>query len=64
MQCVRCDGLMVADQFVDLQDDTGQLDFGGWRCLVCGNITDPVILANRRSPPEVRKPLRKRACAA
>ncbi len=64
MQCVRCNGLMVIDRFDDLADDTGQLGFAGWRCLVCGNITDPVIIANRHSPPEAKKPLRKRAFAA
>ena len=64
MQCVRCNGLMVEDRFIDLWDDTGQIEFGGWRCLVCGNIADPIILANRQNPPEVRRPLRKRAVAA
>lgn len=64
MQCVRCNGLMVPDRFADLADDTGQIEFGGWRCLVCGNIADPVIVANRQRPPAARKPLRKRAVAA
>jgi len=64
MQCVRCNGLMVADRFVDLADDSGQLMFAGWRCLVCGNISDPIIVANRHSPPPAQKPLRKRAVAA
>ena len=64
MQCVRCNGLMVFDRFADLADDTGQIEFGGWRCLVCGNIADPVIVANRQHPPVARKPLRKRAVAA
>lgn len=64
MQCVRCNGLMVVDQFADLADDSGQLMFAGWRCLVCGNISDPVIMANRHSPPRPQKPARKRAVAA
>jgi len=55
---------MVADRFVDLADDSGQLMFSGWRCLVCGNISDPIIVANRHSPPPAQKPLRKRAVAA
>jgi len=64
MQCVRCNGLMVPDRFVDLADDTGQIEFGGWRCIACGNITDPVIVANRQGPPQTaRKPLRKREFA-
>ena len=64
MQCVRCNGLMVEDRFMDLRDDTGQIEFGGWRCVVCGNIADPIIVANRKNPPTVRRPLRKRAVAA
>jgi hypothetical protein len=54
---------MVEDRFVDLVE-SGEAGFGGWRCLVCGNITDPVIVANRRQPPTPRKPLRKREFAA
>jgi hypothetical protein len=63
MECVRCRGLMVPDRFVDLVE-SGQAEFPGWRCLACGNITDPVIVANRRQPPTPRKPLRKREYAA
>lgn len=37
-QCKRCDGLMVSE------DDT---DFNGWRCILCGERIDPVILAQR-----------------
>jgi hypothetical protein len=54
---------MVEDRFVDLVE-SGQAQFGGWRCLVCGNITDPVIVANRQHPPSPRRPLRKREFAA
>lgn len=39
---------MIRDQFLDLSDDTGKFRFYGWRCLVCGDVIDPVILANRR----------------
>jgi hypothetical protein len=54
---------MVSDRFVDLVE-SGEAEFGGWRCLVCGNITDPVIIANREHPPAPKKPLRKREFAA
>ena len=47
MQCARCRGLMVVDRFTDLLDETGQITFGGWRCLSCGEIVDPVIVSNR-----------------
>ncbi len=51
MECPRCKGRMVADLFEDLEDDTGAMSFKGWRCLVCGEILDPVIAANRASRP-------------
>ena len=38
-QCERCGGLMVSEN-----DD----DFNGWRCILCGERVDPVILAQRR----------------
>lgn len=62
MQCVRCQGLMVMDSFMDLAE-TGASEFRGWRCLMCGHITDPVIRANREHPPVVKPPLRKRSFA-
>jgi hypothetical protein len=40
---------MVRDHFYDLLDDTGHLSFGGWRCVSCGNVLDPVIVRNRRT---------------
>ncbi len=46
--CPRCGGLLVTDQCLDLQDDSGQLDFWGRRCVQCGEVIDPVILQNRR----------------
>jgi hypothetical protein len=49
MQCVRCQGLLVAIQMSDM----GQPSVLGWRCLLCGATTDPVIEANRvcHAPP-------------
>ncbi len=40
---------MVKDVFEDLEDDTGSLYFTGWRCILCGEILDPVIETNRGS---------------
>jgi hypothetical protein len=51
MRCPRCASCMVREPFEDLRDDTGALYFYGWRCLGCGEIIDPVILANRRNKP-------------
>lgn len=49
MECPRCQGSMVYEVFEDLRDDTGQLNFQGWRCIICGEILDPIILSNRQS---------------
>ncbi len=53
MNCPRCHGLMAVDWFHDIQDDTGQNYFKAWRCMVCGEVLDPVILRNRTTKPAV-----------
>lgn len=50
MNCLRCAGLMVRD---DLQDGTGLERFAAWRCVICGEIFDPVILENRSAAPSL-----------
>ncbi len=50
-ECDRCGGLLVLTFYQDLQDDTGQIDFAALRCTMCGEVIDPLILENRRSPP-------------
>ena len=42
-KCLRCKGAMMYDRFYGLQ---GQ--FWGWKCVICGEIVDPVILENRK----------------
>jgi hypothetical protein len=42
---------MVSEQFADVQDDTGRLHFDGWRCLICGEILDPLIVHHRKTRP-------------
>ena len=42
MKCHRCNGYMVYEQF-----DSEEGEFVGWRCIVCGDIVDEVILRNR-----------------
>lgn|SRR5512146_1712031 len=48
--CARCAGLMVIEQHMDLQDDTGQIDITALRCTSCGGVIDQVILENRFKP--------------
>jgi hypothetical protein len=51
MTCPRCHSEMVRDIFEDLGDDTGLLNFSGWRCVTCGEILDPLIMKNRADRP-------------
>jgi hypothetical protein len=51
MKCPRCAGLMMQDDFLDLQDEAGQCRFVAWRCLICGEVLDSVILKHRGTIP-------------
>jgi hypothetical protein len=42
---------MIEEEFSDIKDDSGYLNFRGWRCLLCGEIVDSVILSNRMNRP-------------
>jgi len=42
MKCDRCGGSMSYEKFYGLKED-----FFGWRCILCGEIIDRVILENR-----------------
>ena len=46
MTCARCQGLMVTDSFIDLQE-TGHLWMKAWRCMNCGYVVDSVAAQNR-----------------
>ena len=46
MKCLRCDGLMVSHQVISASGAAW-----GWRCLLCGESTDPCIEMNRITPP-------------
>jgi hypothetical protein len=50
MQCQRCQGCMISDHFMDFLNGSGELDFKGWRCLNCGDITDSVIVRHQQLP--------------
>ena len=47
MQCARCDGLMVADNLIDMRESSVPMWMKGWRCVSCGNIVDPIIQRHR-----------------
>ena len=43
MSCSKCGGLMFYEKFISEEIE----DFSGWRCVICGEIVDEVILKNR-----------------
>ena len=47
MPCQRCQGLMVADHFIDMQDDRGHCWLNAWRCVNCGDVVEPGILRHK-----------------
>jgi len=47
MECARCDGLMVTDSLLDIQESSIPMWMKGWRCVSCGNIVDPLIQHHR-----------------
>jgi hypothetical protein len=52
MGCPRCHNLMIEETFVDWETSPSVSSFTGWRCVICGEILDPIILQNRALPPE------------
>ena len=43
MTCERCGGMSVAAHF----EGDRAWEYDGWKCLICGNITDSIIITNR-----------------
>ena len=54
MRCPRCKGFMITAQLNELWSSSIE---DGSRCLICGEIIDPVIEGNRRGhgPPIVTR---------
>ena len=42
-KCLRCNGAVTYEKFYGSQEQ-----FWGWKCLLCGEIVDPVIIKNRQ----------------
>ena len=49
MTCHRCHGLMVRERYDDLELGSAENEISSWRCLNCGAIVDPVILAHHQT---------------
>ncbi len=52
MTCSRCLGLMIEDQFLDLEGAYGEMWTTSLRCVNCGHIYDSVIEQNRQARQE------------
>ena len=52
MTCSRCRGLMVEDQFLDLQGAFGEMWTTSLRCVNCGHVHDAVIEQHRLARQE------------
>jgi hypothetical protein len=42
MRCHRCNGIMANERFYGPGEP-----FWGWRCIICGEVFDPLIWENR-----------------
>lgn len=47
MKCPKCKGAMVYETFTN--QDNLAWHYDGWRCLYCGEVLDPVIIANKKA---------------
>ncbi len=43
MRCLRCRGLMILERYQEMNDF-----YFGWRCFLCGEVLDEVVMENRR----------------
>ncbi len=43
MKCNRCGSVMVYDKFYGFEEH-----FWGWRCILCGEVFDQMVLDNRK----------------
>ena len=57
MSCSRCNGCMVEDYMLDMEDSSGPMWQRAWRCMNCGNVFDSVLHHNRQTqgakPPSI-----------
>ena len=49
MSCSRCNGCMVEDFMLDMEESFGPMWSPAWRCMNCGYMYDSVLEKNRKS---------------
>ncbi len=47
MSCSRCNGCMIEDYLLDMEDSSGPMWLQALRCMNCGNVFDSVLEHNR-----------------
>jgi len=57
LRCHRCDGLMLPERLYDQALGLGPMDCWGWRCVICGELVDPLILQHRGAKEKSRRGL-------
>jgi hypothetical protein len=53
MTCQRCDGLMVREQYDNLEFDSAGYEIYAWRCLNCEAIVDSLIAAHHQTTHKI-----------
>jgi hypothetical protein len=48
MSCIRCQGLMLEEQMIDMEADYGEMWTRSWRCVNCGHRDDAVLQHHRQ----------------
>lgn len=61
MNCERCGGLMVVEDCLDFKGSDDGFWIKAMRCIMCGNLMDPMIARHRklRPPPVVAMSTKK-----
>lgn len=49
MSCSRCNGCMVNDFLLDMEDSSGPMWLQAKRCMNCGNVAESVLQRNRET---------------
>ena len=52
MNCSRCQGFMIEDQFLDMASQYGEMWVRSLRCVNCGHIHDSVVEQHRPARQE------------
>jgi hypothetical protein len=48
LQCPRCGGFLISVRYSDWARDIVEQTSRAWKCVLCGDVIDPVIATNRR----------------